>query len=65
MKPFQGNYVTSGRLLRDHYRESALANREFARRALRLGYRGDHRQWMHDAVRAWRNFKYYQRRLEA
>ena len=58
-----GDYVSSGRLLRDHYREEAIAARRFARKALRLGYRREHRQWMHDAVRAWKKFKHYQRGL--
>lgn len=56
-------YVTSGRLMRDHYRDSALEARRFARWCLRQGDRYGHHQFMHDAVRAWRNFKHYQRML--
>ena len=46
-------------------KQAALDSRELAKRYLRIfDDRVGHRQFMHDAVRAWRNFRYYQARAK-
>lgn len=46
-------------------KQTALESRELARRYLRIfGDRVGHKMFMHDAVRAWRSFRYFQKRSE-
>jgi len=59
----QTGYVTSGRFMADVTKDEAIRSRRLAIQSLRAGSRRDHRAYMHQAIRAWRNHKYYVRRM--
>lgn len=59
------NYLMSGRAMADHYFDLALSYRDTGRRYLRMGMIGAGKDDLHQAVRAWRNFRFYLGRIDA
>lgn len=58
-------YVTSGRFLADTDLDAARYYREQARRYLRWGMRRHHREYMRQAIRAWKHYRVSVSRIAA
>jgi hypothetical protein len=56
-------YLTSGRATADHYFEVAMRWRRLARTCFRDGATRAGRDNMREALRAWRQFKFYNARI--
>jgi hypothetical protein len=52
-------YITSGQFDADMYKDAALEHRRDARWCFRVGLIGDGKREMRQALRAWRNYRYY------
>lgn len=63
MKPFSGDYISSGRFHADCARDRAFEQRRLAHHLLRVGQPRTARQWLRKAMRSWALFRYYKERI--